>query len=91
MLNECSMGWVVVAHAFNPSTREGGRGRWISEFEASLIYRASARRGSKATEKGCLEKIKKRRSMKLNCTGLYLHILTRERNLLVSRIIMGKF
>jgi hypothetical protein len=26
----------VVAHAFNPST--GGRGRQISEFEASLVY-----------------------------------------------------
>jgi hypothetical protein len=33
----------VVAHAFNPSTREGGRGRWISEFEASLVYRVSSR------------------------------------------------
>jgi hypothetical protein len=33
----------VVAHAFNPSTREGGRGRQISEFEASLVYRVSSR------------------------------------------------
>jgi hypothetical protein len=32
----------VVAHAFNPSTR-GGRGRWISEFEASLFYKVSSR------------------------------------------------
>ena len=32
----------VVAHAFNPQ-HLGGRGRWISEFEASLIYRGSSR------------------------------------------------
>ena len=31
-------------HAFNPSKKgEGGRGRWISEFEASLVYRVSSR------------------------------------------------
>ena len=29
-------------HACNPSTL-GGRGRWISEFEASLVYRVSSR------------------------------------------------
>jgi predicted RNA-binding protein YlxR (DUF448 family) len=32
----------VVAHTFNPSTREG-RGRWICEFEASLDYKVSSR------------------------------------------------
>jgi hypothetical protein len=32
----------VVAHAFNPST-QGGRGRRISEFEASLVYKVSSR------------------------------------------------
>jgi hypothetical protein len=32
----------VVAHTFNPSTRECG-GRWISEFEASLVYKVSSR------------------------------------------------
>ena len=31
----------VVAHTFNPSTE--GRGRRISEFEASLVYRVSSR------------------------------------------------
>jgi hypothetical protein len=36
----------VVAHAFNPSTR-GGRGRRISEFEASLVYRVSSRKKKK--------------------------------------------
>jgi hypothetical protein len=35
---------VVVAHAFNPSTQHsGGRGRRISEFEASLVYKVSSR------------------------------------------------
>jgi hypothetical protein len=32
---------VVVAHAFNPSQHSGGRGKWISEFEASLVYRVT--------------------------------------------------
>jgi hypothetical protein len=32
----------VVAHNFNPSTR--GRGRPISEFEASLVYKLSFER-----------------------------------------------
>jgi hypothetical protein len=30
-------------HSFNSSTWQGGRGRWISEFEASLVYRVSSR------------------------------------------------
>jgi hypothetical protein len=33
----------MVVHAFNPSTREAGRGRRISEFEASLVYKVSSR------------------------------------------------
>ena len=32
--------WAVVAHDFNPSTWEADR--WISEFEASLVYRVSS-------------------------------------------------
>jgi hypothetical protein len=36
-------GRAVVAHTFNPSTW-GGRGRWISEFEASLVYKVSSRK-----------------------------------------------
>jgi hypothetical protein len=32
----------VVAHTSNPSTQEG-KGRQISEFEASLVYRVSSR------------------------------------------------
>jgi hypothetical protein len=35
-----------VAHAFNP-------GRWISEFEANLVYKVSSRI-ARVTEKPCL-------------------------------------
>jgi hypothetical protein len=35
----------------------GGRGRWISEFEASLVYKVSKFQDSQGyTEKPCLEK-----------------------------------
>ena len=45
----------------------GGKDRWISEFEASLVYRASSRTGSKATEKPCLEKPgRKKKGKKIN-------------------------
>jgi hypothetical protein len=33
----------MVAHAFIKSQHLGGRGRWISEFEASLVYKVSSR------------------------------------------------
>jgi hypothetical protein len=33
----------VVVYTFNPSTQEAERGRQISEFEASLVYRVSSR------------------------------------------------
>jgi hypothetical protein len=36
--NKQTKSWALVAHAFNPS-----RGRWISEFEASLVYKVSSR------------------------------------------------
>jgi hypothetical protein len=53
----------VVAHAFNPSTRGGGRGRRISEFEASLVYKVSSR----ATQRNpVLEKKKKNHGESLN-------------------------
>jgi hypothetical protein len=48
--------WVEV-HTFNPSTWEAEAGR--SEFEASLVYRASSRT-ARATEKPCLEKPKQK-------------------------------
>ena len=39
----------MVAHTCNPNTL-GGRGRQISEFEASLVYRVSSRR-ARATQR----------------------------------------
>jgi hypothetical protein len=39
----------------------GGRGRRISEFEASLVYRVSSRT-ARATEKPCLEKTNKQKN-----------------------------
>jgi hypothetical protein len=43
----------------------GGRGRRISEFEASLVYRVSFRT-ARATEKPCLEKPKNKTKTKNN-------------------------
>jgi hypothetical protein len=40
----------------------GGRGRQISEFEVSLVYKVSSRT-ARATEKLCLEKKKKKKKM----------------------------
>jgi hypothetical protein len=39
----------------------GGRGRQISEFEATLVYRVSSRTAEGYTEKPCLEKKKKKK------------------------------
>jgi hypothetical protein len=51
----------------------GGRGRQISEFEASLVYRVSSRK-ARATQrkKPCL---KKKRGKKKKKTGSYLSFL----------------
>jgi hypothetical protein len=38
----------------------GGRGRWISEFEASLVYRVSSR-AARAIQRNPVEKNKKRK------------------------------
>jgi hypothetical protein len=38
----------------------GGRGRWISEFEASLVYRVSSRT-ARATQKNPVSKKKKKK------------------------------
>jgi hypothetical protein len=43
--------WAVVAHTFNP------RGRRISEFEASLVYRVSSRT-ARATQRNNVSKNK---------------------------------
>ena len=36
----------------------------LCEFEATLVYRASSRTGSNATEKPCLENLKKKKKEK---------------------------
>jgi hypothetical protein len=43
----------------------GGRGRWISEFEASLVYKSEFQDSQGYTEKPCLEK-KKKKKIKTN-------------------------
>jgi hypothetical protein len=43
----------------------GGRGRWISEFEASLVYKVSSRT-ARATEKPCLKKPKTKHKKQTN-------------------------
>jgi hypothetical protein len=45
----------------------GGRGRRISEFEASLVYRVSSRT-ARASEKPCLKKQNKTKKTKTNKT-----------------------
>jgi hypothetical protein len=49
-----------VTHAFNPS-----RGRWISEFEASLVYTVSSRT-ARATQKNPVSKRKNKREKSKN-------------------------
>jgi hypothetical protein len=44
----------------------GGRGRQISEFEASLVYRVSSKTARATTEKPCLEKPKEKKKKKKN-------------------------
>ena len=60
-----SLNGTVVAHPFNPSTQQAETVD-LCEFDTSLVYRVSARTGSKATEKPCLEKSKKKTCI-LNC------------------------
>jgi hypothetical protein len=72
-----------MAHAFYPSTR-GGRGRQISEFEASLVYKVSSRTAraiqrnpvskNKKTKQKRKEKKRKVPQTKQRCT----HIDTKE-------------
>jgi hypothetical protein len=54
--------WAVVAQAFK-SQHLGGRGRWISEFEASLVYRVSSRT-ARATQRNPVSKKKKKQKQK---------------------------
>jgi hypothetical protein len=62
----------------------GGRGRRISEFEASLVYRVSSRNGQTAGKMACLPKaVATKPDTEFNpwgphgapadCPGLYIH------------------
>jgi hypothetical protein len=54
----------MVAHTFNPSTWEArGRGRRISEFKASLVYKVSSRT-TRATQRNPVSKKKKNEKKK---------------------------
>ena len=66
----------VVAHTFNHST--GGRGRQISESEASLVYRANSRT-ARAAQRSPVSKNKPDWSLlgnerEAHCTPLKLHV-----------------
>jgi hypothetical protein len=50
----------VVAHAFNPSTPEVGRGRRISELEDSLVWKVSSRT-ARAIQRNPVSKKKKKK------------------------------
>jgi hypothetical protein len=58
----------------------GGRGRWISEFEASLVYRVSSRT-ARATQRNSVSKNKTKQKTKTNpgflCIVLELEFLSR--------------
>jgi hypothetical protein len=54
----------VVAHAL------GGRGRWISEFEASLVYKVSSRTAS-ATRRNPVSKNQKKKKKRV---WIYIHV-----------------
>jgi hypothetical protein len=54
----------VVEHAFNPSTR-GGRGRRISVFKASLVYRVSSRTARAIQRNSDLKNQKNKQKIKI--------------------------
>jgi hypothetical protein len=54
----------VVAHAFNPSTREAEAGGFL-EFEASLVYRVSSRT-ARATQRNPVSKNQKNKNKQTN-------------------------
>jgi hypothetical protein len=68
----------MVVHAFSPSTR-GSRGRWISEMEASLVYKVSSRI-ARATQRNPVsknQKKKKKVSSKAKSSGPTTHSSSR--------------
>ena len=61
----------MVAHAFNPSTWEAERGRRISEFEASLVYKVSSRTARAIQRNPVSKNQKKKKTKKKNKKILY--------------------
>jgi hypothetical protein len=55
----------VVVHAFNPSTQEA-RGRRISEFEASLVYKVTSRTARAIQRNPVSKKPKNKKKKKKN-------------------------
>ena len=54
----------ILAHIFNPSTWEAA-GKWISEFEASLVYKVSSRTAG-ATQRNPVSKNQKNTNKQTN-------------------------
>ena len=54
----------MLEHDFNPSKHSGGRGRGISEFEDSLIYKVSSRT-ARETQRNSVSEGKKKRNRKI--------------------------
>jgi hypothetical protein len=49
---------MMVVLAYNTSTHEAAFSRWISEFEAGLVYRVSFRTARATQKKTCIKKKK---------------------------------
>ena len=60
----------MVAHAFNPSTREAEAGGSLGVRRQPGLQELVPGQATKATEKPCLKKTKKKLYM---CTYVYLH------------------
>jgi hypothetical protein len=56
----------------------GGRGRWISEFEVSLVYKVSSRT-ARATQRNPVLKNQKKQTKKTNKNSLQVLAAERER------------
>ena len=72
----------MVVHAFNPSTEARGRGRQISEFVASLVYRVSSR-ASRDTQRNPVSKTK------TNKTNKYKRVGTQNTDFLIHQYKMN--
>jgi hypothetical protein len=75
----------VVAHTFNPE-HSGGRGRRISEFEASLVYRVSSRT-ARATQRNPVSEKKKKKPTTGCFPGVFTKLLQQVPFLLFRRIV----